>query len=83
MVDSNPNMTISAFDEIVLTDNLPSGKFGKGTIGVVADVLKNGEGYVIEFFAANGETLGVEILKVQFVAPAFEFPFPVKVVKAA
>lgn len=76
-------MNIAAFDEVVLTSDTPSGKFKKGTLGVVADVLKNGDAYIIEFFAANGETLGVEILEAQFVASASEFPFPVKVERAA
>ena len=70
-------MRLKPFDEIALTADLPSGKFEKGTLGVVADVLKNGEAYMVEFFAANGETLGVEILESRFVAPASQFPFPV------
>ena len=76
-------MSIAEFDEVVLTAEVPSGKFGKGTLGVVADVLKGGEAYVVEFFAANGETLGVEILESRFIAPASEFPFAVKVELAA
>ena len=46
-------------------------------------MLEGGEAYVVEFFAANGETLGIEILEARFIAPASEFPFPVKVERAA
>lgn len=76
-------MSLEPIEGIVLKADLPSGKFEKGTLGVVAEVLKNGEGYVVEFFAANGETLGVEIIEARLVAPASEFPFPVKVERAA
>jgi len=76
-------MKIKEFDEIVITENLANGTFKKGTIGVVVDVLSENSGYVLEFFAANGQTLGVEIVSANQVAPVSEFPFPVRVEKAA
>ena len=76
-------MKIKEFDEIVITENLANGTFRKGTIGVVVDVLSENSGYVLEFFAANGQTLGVEIVSANQVAPVSEFPFPVRVEKAA
>ncbi|HRH36528.1 MAG TPA: DUF4926 domain-containing protein [Catalimonadaceae bacterium] len=76
-------MEIRAFEEIVLLKDLPNGHFSKGTLGVVADVLNEGKGFVIEFFAANGQTLGVEIMDASFVASASEFPYPIRVENAA
>jgi len=61
-------MEIKAFEEIVLTKDLPSGSFLKGTTGVVADVLLEGKGFAIELFAANGQTLGIEIVEASSVA---------------
>ncbi len=48
------------FDRIILTDNLPGTTFVKGDIGTVVMIYNNGEGYEIEFFAADDSTLGVE-----------------------
>jgi hypothetical protein len=49
----------------------------------VVDVLNEGQGYALEFFAANGQTLGVEIVQANRVAPISDFPFPVRVDHAA
>lgn len=76
-------MEIKAFEEVVLTVDLQNGKFKAGTLGVVVDVLAEGAGYALEIFAANGQTLGVEIVTASQVAPASDFPFPVKVEWAA
>lgn len=76
-------MEIRAFEDVVLVKDLTNGHFSKGTLGVVADVLHEGKGFVVEFFAANGQTLGVEIVDASFVAPASAFPFPVRVESAA
>jgi hypothetical protein len=76
-------MEIKAFEEVVLTADLPNRTFKAGTLGVVVDVLAEGAGYAIEIFAANGQTLGVEVVAANQIAPASDFPFPVKVERAA
>jgi hypothetical protein len=76
-------MGIKEFDEVVLISDLANGSFKKGTIAVVVDVLNEGQGYALEFFAANGQTLGVEIVQANRVAPISDFPFPVRVDHAA
>ncbi len=76
-------MEIKEFDEVVLKSDVASGTFKAGTIGVVVDIFSRNEGYAIEFFAANGETLGVEIVPKNQVESVSEFPYPVRVERAA
>jgi hypothetical protein len=76
-------MGLKAFDEVVLTSDLSNGSFKEGTIGVVVEVFPGSSGYALEFFAANGQTLGFEIVSANEVAPVSEFPFPVRVERAA
>ncbi|MFI5172166.1 MAG: DUF4926 domain-containing protein [Chitinophagales bacterium] len=51
---------IKEFDRIVLIRDLPGTIFVKGDIGTVVMIYDGGRGYEIEFFAADGSTLGVE-----------------------
>ena len=51
---------IKEFDRIILSKDLTGTSFVKGDIGTVVMVYENGRGFEIEFFAADGSTLGVE-----------------------
>ncbi len=51
---------IKEFDRIILIKDLAGTDFVKGDIGTVVTIYYEGEGYEIEFFAADGATLGVE-----------------------
>lgn len=51
---------IKEFDRIILSKDLAGTNFIKGDIGTVVMIYENGKGFEIEFFAADGSTLGVE-----------------------
>ena len=48
------------FERVVLLEDLPDTTFIKGDIATVVEIYKDNGGYEIEFFAADGTTLGVE-----------------------
>jgi hypothetical protein len=48
------------FERVFLLDNLAGTKFIKGDVATIVEIYDSGEGYEIEFFAADGTTLGVE-----------------------
>ena len=48
------------FERVVLLNDLTGTKFIKGDVATVVEIYNRGEGYEIEFFAADGTTLGVE-----------------------
>ncbi|MCY7362715.1 MAG: DUF4926 domain-containing protein [Ignavibacteria bacterium] len=47
---------IKEFERIILTEDLPGTPFVKGDIGNVVMIYENGNGFEIEFFAADGST---------------------------
>jgi len=51
---------IKEFERVVLTENLNGTPFVKGDVGTVVMIHNNGKGLEVEFFAADGSTLGVE-----------------------
>jgi len=51
---------IKEFERVVLRENLPGTPFVKGDVGTVVMIHEDGKGYEVEFFAADGSTLGVE-----------------------
>lgn len=53
---------IKKFERVVLTEDLPGTELRKGDVGVVVEIYQDGEGYEVEFFALNGETMAVETL---------------------
>ena len=48
------------FERVYLVEDLPDTSFVKGDVGAIVMIHENGAGYEIEFFAADGSTLGVE-----------------------
>jgi hypothetical protein len=54
---------IAAYERVVLTEDIPNTNLKQGDVGVVVEVYNNGEGYEVEFFASNGDTVAVETLK--------------------
>ncbi len=52
--------TLSEFERVYLTENLPNTPFVKGDVGVIAHIHENAAGFEVEFFAADGTTLSVE-----------------------
>ena len=48
------------FERVVLLKDLPDTSFIKGDVATVVEIYNKGEGYEVEFFAADGSTLGVE-----------------------
>jgi hypothetical protein len=50
---------INEYDRIVLTIDIPNKGFLKGDIGTVVMIHKNGEGYEVEFFSLDGNTIDV------------------------
>ena len=48
------------FERVFLLDNLAGTQFIKGDVATVVEIYEGGKGYEIEFFAADGTTLGVE-----------------------
>lgn len=61
---------IKEFERVVLTENLKGTAFVKGDVGTVVMIHANGKGYEIEFFAADGSTLGVETVEANQVVSA-------------
>ena len=60
---------IKEFERIILTEDIPNTELKKGDVGVVVQIYNEGEGYEIEFFALNGDTLAVETLESKQVRP--------------
>lgn len=54
---------IKEFERILLTEDIPSTDLKKGDVGVVVEIYNQGEGYEVEFFALNGDTVAVETLE--------------------
>ena len=54
---------IKEFERVVLTENLKGTPFVKGDVGTVVMIHENGKGFEVEFFAADGSTLGVETVE--------------------
>ncbi len=48
------------FERGVLLEDGPDTTFIKGDIATIVEIYENGKGYEIEFFAADGTSLGVE-----------------------
>ena len=60
---------IKEFERIILTEDIPGTDLKKGDVGVVVEIYNEGEGYEVEFFALNGDTLAVETLESRQVRP--------------
>ncbi|WP_247237752.1 DUF4926 domain-containing protein [Telluribacter sp. SYSU D00476] len=54
---------IKEFERIILTEDIPGTELRKGDVGVVVEIYNEGEGYEVEFFALNGDTVAVETLE--------------------
>ena len=61
---------IKEFERVVLTANLKGTPFVKGDVGTVVMIHDNGKGFDVEFFAADGSTLGVETVEANQVVSA-------------
>ena len=61
---------IKEFERVILTENLKGTPFVKGDVGTVVMIYDNGKGYEVEFFAADGSTLGVETVRANQVISA-------------
>jgi hypothetical protein len=48
------------FERVVLLKDLTGTKFIKGDVATIVEIYTGGKGYELEFFAADGTTLGVE-----------------------
>jgi len=55
------------FERVVLLEDLPNTTFIKGDIATVVEIYNGKQGYEIEFFAADGTTLGVETVSADMV----------------
>ena len=51
------------FERVVLLEDLPHTSFIKGDIATVVAIYSDNKGYEIEFYAADGTTLGVETVE--------------------
>jgi hypothetical protein len=56
------------FERVVLVEDLPHTTYIKGDIATVVEIYKKDKGYEIEFFAADGSTLGVETVPAHAIA---------------
>ncbi|MBK9123913.1 MAG: DUF4926 domain-containing protein [Chloroflexi bacterium] len=63
---------IREHDRIVLTTDLPDGRFRAGDIGVVVMIHGDHAGYEVEFFTLTGDTLDVVTVDVEQVRPVSE-----------
>lgn len=54
---------IKEFERVILTEDIPGSDLKRGDVGVVVEIYGEGEGYEVEFFALNGETVAVETLE--------------------
>ncbi|PRY00085.1 uncharacterized protein DUF4926 [Pontibacter ummariensis] len=61
---------IKEFERVILTEDIPGTELKKGDVGVVVEIYNGGEGYEVEFFALNGDTVAVETLENRQVRPA-------------
>lgn len=50
---------IKELDEVALTVDLPQHHLKAGDIGVVVHIHGEGDGYILEFFTLDGQTLNV------------------------
>lgn len=48
------------FERVILLEDLPHTTFIKDDIATIVEIYEGNKGYEIEFFAADGTTLGVE-----------------------
>jgi len=55
---------LKEFERVFLTEDLSGSPYVKGDVGVIAHAYENGQGFEIEFFAADGSTLSVETVSV-------------------
>lgn len=61
---------IKEFERVILTEDIPGTELKKGDVGVIVEIYNQGEGYEVEFFALNGDTVAVETLESRQVRPA-------------
>jgi hypothetical protein len=60
---------IEEFERIILTEDISGTELKKGDVGVVVEIYNEGEGYEVEFFALNGDTVAIETLESRQVRP--------------
>ncbi len=51
---------VKEFERIILTENLKDSPFVKGDAGTIVMTHPDSKGFEVEFFALEGNTLGVE-----------------------
>ena len=56
-------------DQVVLTQDLPEECLEAGDAGTIVHVFRDGQAYVIEFFALDGETVTVATVEGRDVRP--------------
>lgn len=61
---------IAEYERVILTKDIPKADLKAGDVGVVVEIYNDGEGYEVEFFASNGDTVAVETLSANEVRPA-------------
>jgi hypothetical protein len=52
-------LPIPELERVVLTQDLEDNRFKAGDVGTIVHVYAGGEGYELEFFTLNGETIDV------------------------
>jgi Glu-tRNA(Gln) amidotransferase subunit E-like FAD-binding protein len=67
-------MKYPLFSTVILSRNLPEYGFRKGDVATIVEHIEkpNEDGYILEFFDANGDTLAV----VPVVASVISKPYP-------
>jgi hypothetical protein len=60
---------IKEHDRIVLCDDVPEEGLERGDVGTVVHVYRDGEGYEVEFFSLDGDTVAVVTLENSQVRP--------------
>jgi len=61
---------IKEYERVVLTVDLPKYNLKVGDVGVVVMIHRSGEGYELELFSADGQTLDVVTVEAEQVRPA-------------
>jgi len=61
---------IAQYDRVILTEDITGKNLKAGDVGVVVEIYEDGQGYEVEFFALNGDTVAVETLEARQVRAA-------------
>jgi len=60
---------IKEHERVVLTVDLPESSWQAGDVGVVVHIYRDGQGYEVEFFTLDGETLDVVTVEADQLRP--------------